>query len=109
MTSTLAAEAYENLMLEFREEEGVTVQDGHLMVRHRGFATAFAFLKGDELAVWLPAARIDDLISRGFAHHFTVNGHASEGIALVSDQSLWSELTREAHEHMGEPPIGGQS
>jgi hypothetical protein len=27
----------------------------------------------------------------------------------IRDLSLWSELTREAHEYVGEPPVGGQS
>ena len=111
MASTLAAQAYDDLVQEFLTEEGVTLSaERHLLVqRTLDQHTAFAFLKGDDLALWLPVQRTQDLIARGFARPFTVNGHESEGIVLVGDTTLWSELAREAHEHMGEPPVGGQS
>jgi hypothetical protein len=40
---------------------------------------------------------------------FTLGGVKSRDLVSVGDLSLWSELTREAHEYVGEPPVGGQS
>jgi hypothetical protein len=104
MTSALAAEAYENLVLEFQDEDGVTVDDGLLV-----HGTVFAFLSGDDLVVDLPASRASDLVERQQGSRFRLDGVKSRDLVRVRDQSLWSELTREAHEYVGEPPVGGQS
>ena len=50
-----------------------------------------------------------DLTERGVAEPFTSEGHPSRKWVRVSDQQLWPELTREAHEFVGEPPVGGES
>ena len=105
MTSSLAAEAYENLVLEFREEDGVTV-DGESLLVH---GTVFAFLSGDDLVVDLPSQRASDLVERQQGTRFRLEGVKSRDLVTVRDRSLWSELTREAHEYVGEPPVGGQS
>jgi hypothetical protein len=105
MTSSLAAEAYENLVLEYREEEGVTVDTDGLLVH----GTVFAFLSGDDLVVDLPAQRASDLVERQQGTRFHLGGVKSRDLVSVADRSLWSELTREAHEYVGEPPVGGQS
>jgi hypothetical protein len=105
MTSSLAAQAFENLVLEFREAEGVTVDIDGLLVH----GTVFAFLSGDDLVVDLPAARATDLVEREQGTRYRLEGVASRDLVSVSDRSLWSELTREAHEYVGEPPVGGQS
>jgi hypothetical protein len=105
MTSSLAARAYENLVLEFREEDGVSVGENALLVR----GTVFAFLVGDELVVDLPTARASDLVQREMGTRFAQGDVKSRDLVRVSDLSLWSELTREAHEYVGEPPVGGQS
>ena len=105
MTSSIAAEAYENLVLEFHEEDGVTVVDDQLLVR----GTVFAFLNNDDLVVDLPASRASDLVERGQGTRYKVDGTKSRDLVSVADRSLWSELTREAHEYVGEPPVGGQS
>jgi hypothetical protein len=105
MTSALAAEAYENLVLEFREEDGVSVDTEGLLVH----GTVFAFLNGDNLVVDLPANRASDLVERGEGTRFKLDGVKSRDLVSVSDRSLWSELTREAHEYVGEPRVGGQS
>jgi hypothetical protein len=105
MTSSLSAEAYENLVLEFRDEEGVTVDADGLLVH----GTVFAFLSGDDLVVDLPARRASDLVERQQGTRFRLEGAKSRDLVSVSDRSLWSELTREAHEYVGEPPVGGQS
>jgi hypothetical protein len=105
MTSALAAEAYENLVLEFREADGVTVDIDGLLVH----GTVFAFLSGSNLVVDLSAARASDLVERGMGVRFTLEGVKSRDLVSVSDLSLWPELTREAHEYVGEPPVGGQS
>jgi hypothetical protein len=110
MTSSLAAEAFENLTLEFRDEEGVTIDIDGLLVH----GTLFAFLDGDELVVDLPAGRASDLVERDQGTRFRldadgVRGEKSRDLVRVRDRSLWQELTREAHEYVGEPPVGGQS
>ena len=105
MTSSRAAEAYENLVLEFEEEDGVTVDEDGLLVH----GTIFAFPSGDDLVVDLPTTRASDLVQRGMGTRFTLDGVKSRDLVSVSDLSLWSELAREAHEYVGEPPVGGQS
>jgi hypothetical protein len=104
MTSSLAAEAYENLVLEFQDEDGVTIDDGLLV-----HGTVFAFLSGDDLVVDLPAARASDLVERQQGTRLRLDGVKSRDLVKVRDRSLWSELAREAHEYVGEPPVGGQS
>lgn len=69
----------------------------------------FAFLEGSELVVELPAERAEDLRTRGVAVAFTGGRHSNRNWVKVSDLELWSELAREAHEFVGEPPIGRQS
>ena len=105
MASALAAEAYENLTIEFAEEEGVTVTEEGLRVH----GTVFAYLEGDDLVVDLPASRASDLVSRGIGSRLKTEGVRSRDLVRVADRTFWSELTREAHEYVGEPPIGGQS
>jgi hypothetical protein len=105
MASALAAQAYENLTIEFADEEGVTVTDGGLAVH----GTVFAYLEGDDLVVDLPAARASDLASRGIGSRLKTDGVRSRDLVRVADRTFWSELTREAHEYVGEPPVGGQS
>ena len=110
MTGSLAAQAFEDLALEFKNEEGVTVDIDGLLVH----GTLFAFLDGDELVVDLPVARASDLVERDQGTRFRMEvdgsgGEKSRDLVRVRDRSLWSELTREAHEYVGEPPVGGQS
>ena len=106
MTSSLAAQAYENLMLEFRDEEGVSVNEDGLLAH----GTLFAFLDDtDGLVVDLPAARASDLVERQQGTRYRLEGVKSRDLVRIRDISLWSELTREAHEYVGEPPVGGQS
>ena len=105
MASALAAEAYENLTIEFAGEEGVTLSDGGILVH----GALFAYLDGDDLVVGLPPARASDLVSRGIAKRLKTDGQPSRGLVRVADRSFWSELTREAHEYVGEPPVGGDS
>ncbi|MDQ1548285.1 MAG: hypothetical protein QOH69_3189 [Actinomycetota bacterium] len=105
MTSSLAAEAYENLVLELQDEPGVRLDVDGLLVN----GTIFAFLSGDELVVDLPASRASDLVEREQGTRFRLDGVKSRDLVKVRDRSLWSELAREAHEYVGEPPVGGQS
>ena len=70
----------------------------------------FAFLDGDDLVVELPEARSADLRERGIAVPFhSTRGGDSRNWVRVSDRELWSELAREAHTYVGEPPVGRQS
>ena len=105
MASALPAEAYENLTIEFAEEDGVTVTEGALLVH----GTIFAWLDGDDLLVDLPTDRASDLVARGIAQRVKSDAVPSRDIVRIADRALWSELAREAHEYVGEPPVGGQS
>ena len=70
----------------------------------------FAFLDGDDLVVELPEARSGDLRERGIATPFTgTHGEPSRNWVRVTDRELWSELAREAHTYVGEPPVGRDS
>jgi hypothetical protein len=105
MASSIAAEAYENLVLELQDEPGVTIDTDGLLVH----GTIFAFLSDDDLVVDLPAKRASDLVERQQGTRFRLDGVKSRDLVKVRDRSLWSELAREAHEYVGEPPVGGQS
>jgi len=103
MAYDLAAQKYEDLSIELVDEnDGVTVSDEGLLVRGK----LFAFLVDDELVVDVAAARAGDLVARGVAERYS---HESREWVRVADLQLWPELAREAHEHVGEPPVGGQS
>ena len=70
----------------------------------------FAFLDGTDLVVELPEARSRDLQLRGIATAFHgAHGGPSRNWIRVGDRQLWSELAREAHEFVGEPPVGRES
>ena len=70
----------------------------------------FAFLDEDDLIVELPESRSVDLRGRGIAEPFSgVHGGPSRNWVRVTDRELWSELAREAHTYVGEPPVGRQS
>ncbi|MGR0320935.1 hypothetical protein [Agromyces sp. ZXT2-3] len=70
----------------------------------------FAFLDGEHLVVDLPATRSSDLRARGIAVPFhSTRGGDSRTWVRVADRELWSELAREAHTYVGEPPVGRQS
>jgi hypothetical protein len=105
MAGNETREAYENLVLSLRDEDGVTFGPTGLAVH----GTLFAFLEGDDLVVEVPEARAKDLVSRGVARRFTSEGHSSRKWVRVNDIQLWDELAREAHEYVGEPAVGGQS
>ncbi|HEY0260142.1 MAG TPA: hypothetical protein VGC18_09860 [Lacisediminihabitans sp.] len=105
MASRAATEAFENLALSLRDEDGVTFEPSGLVVHGK----LFAFLQGERLVVELPESRSRDLVTRGVAATFVSEGHPSRKWVSVADVQLWDELARESHEFVGEPPIGGQS
>jgi hypothetical protein len=105
MANARAIERWENLVIEFTDEPGVKLADDGLAVD----GSLFAFRDGDDLVVDLSASRAADLVRRGMAAHYTHGGARSRDWVSVSDLSLWSELAREAHEYVGEPPVGGDS
>jgi hypothetical protein len=105
MANARAIEHWENLVLEFTDEPGVTLTSDGLAVN----GNLFAFADGDDIVVDLSAARASDLVHRGMGAHFSRDGEKSRDWVSVNDQSLWSELAREAHEYVGEPPVGGES
>ena len=70
----------------------------------------FAFLDGVDLVVDVPEARSADLRARGVAVPFSgTEGEPNRNWVRVADRELWSELAREAHLYVGEPPVGRQS
>jgi hypothetical protein len=97
--------AWGDLTIEFRDEDGVTVESEGLLVHGR----LFAFLDGDDLVADVSAARADDLVAREIAVRYRLDAHPSRDWVKVDDIQLWPELVREAHEYVGEPPVGGQS
>jgi len=105
MTSSDAATAYEELSFELNVEDGVTVVENELLVH----GTIFAFLDDDELVLELPEARATDLVSRSVASRFTSHNHPTRNWIRVGDRELWPELTRESHEFVSEPAVGGES
>ena len=105
MAGSLAEDAFEGVRFSFEDFEGVSETDEGLTVHGR----LFAFLEGDDLVVELDPQRSFDLVERGIATRFTSEGHASREWVRVADQQLWPELAREAHEYVGEPPVGGDS
>jgi hypothetical protein len=105
MANARAIEHWENLVIEFTDEPGIRLTEDGLTVN----GSLFAFRDGDDLVVDLAAERAADLVRRGMAAHYKHAGDTSRDWASVSDLTLWSELVREAHEYVGEPPIGGDS
>jgi len=71
--------------------------------------TVFARLEGDELLVALPTARATDLVSRGIASPASGDGASSGTWVSIHDVENWIELAGEAHQFVGEPPVGRQS
>ena len=101
----MANAAYDALIILMSEEEGVTVEDNELLVHGK----VFAYLDGSDLIVEVPDHRAVDLRTREVAEAFVSDGHPARDWVRVSDEQLWPELAREAHEFVGEPAVGGQS
>ena len=98
-------DAVTDQLLEDEDYDVDATPDGLLVKGH-----LFAFLEGDALVVELPEARSADLRARGIAEPFrSTRGGDSRTWVRVADRELWSELAREAHEYVGEPPVGRQS
>lgn len=88
------------------EDYDVDLTPDGLLVKGR----LFAFLEDDDLVVELPEARSADLRERGIAVAFhSTRGGDSRNWVRIGDLQLWSELAREAHQFVGEPPVGRQS
>jgi hypothetical protein len=105
MAKQAAIDAYEDLTIELREEDGVTIGQDGLLVHGK----LFAFRVEDDLIVELPVARASDLVTREIAVRYKSDGHPTRDWVRVDDLQLWPELAREAHEYVGEPPVGGDS
>jgi hypothetical protein len=103
--SASADEAYDELTFEIAELDGVAVEPDGLYVHGK----LFAFLLDDDLVVELALGRMGDLEERGIVVPFVSERHPTRDWVRVSDQQLWPELAREAHEYVGEPPVGGES
>ena len=86
-------------------DDDVLLEGTRLIVR----GTPFAELDGEELLVALPPARAADLVSRGIAGPATRDGATVGGWVSIHDTENWVELASEAHQFVGEPPVGRQS
>ncbi|HEX4400756.1 MAG TPA: hypothetical protein VHZ98_05490 [Galbitalea sp.] len=109
MANARAIEHWENLVIEFTDEPGVRLTEDGLAGGLSARGSLFAFRDGDDVVVHLSAERAADLVRRGMGTHYKHAGEGPRDWVSVSDLSLWSELVREAHEYVGEPPIGGDS
>ncbi|HEX4444718.1 MAG TPA: hypothetical protein VHZ81_14200 [Galbitalea sp.] len=105
MANAGAIDRWDDLVLEFTDEPGVTLTSDGLAVN----GSLFAFRDGDDVVVDVSVDRAADLVRRGMAAHYKHDGARSRDWVSISDLTLWSELVREAHEYVGEPPVGGQS
>lgn len=105
MSSEDAQRAYDDLTFEVRRYDGVAVRDDGLYV----YGRLFAFPAEEDIVVELPLGRVGDLEVRGQVTPFVSEQHPTRDWVRVTDRQLWSELAREAHEYVGEPPVGGQS
>jgi hypothetical protein len=86
-------------------DDDVTRTDDSLAVAGR----VFALLENSRLLADLPKARASDLIARGIAT--TAHGPSAPLGVWISVRTVedWSEIAREAHEFVGEHPVGGES
>ena len=105
MTSIGDATPYDALIGEFTQAEGVTVRADGMYVHGK----LFAFFDNGELVVQVPLGRLADLEYRGVAAPYVSERHPTRDWITVSDPQLWPEMAREAHEYVGEPPVGGES
>jgi hypothetical protein len=105
MANARAIEHWENLVIEFTDEPGVSLTEDGLAVT----GNLFAFREGDDVVVDLPTQRAADLVRRGMAARYKHAGETSRDWVSIGDLTLWSELVREAHEYVGEPSVGGDS
>ena len=86
-------------------DDDVQLEGTRLSVKGR----AFARLVDDELLVDLPTARAADLVSRGIADRAEGDATAVGAWVAIHDSENWVELAGEAHQFVGEPPVGRQS
>ena len=90
-------------------DDDVSVGGTRLLVKGR----LFAFLNGALLLVDLPATRAADLVVRGIAtivSDATAASAPAQGAWVgIDDAANWLELATEAHQFVGEPPVGRQS
>jgi hypothetical protein len=86
-------------------DDDVTVDGTSLLVK----GAPFAVLDGSVLVVDLPSARADDLVQRDVAAPAERPTSAKGRWVAVGDVENWGELAGEAHQHVGEPAVGGDS
>lgn len=100
MIQSTGAEQFDELsLLMINEDERVTRDGTTLLFR----GVPFARLADGVLEVRLPASRAGDLAARN------ITRERQGGWTIVRDQSLWAELSDEARDFVGEPPVGHQS
>ena len=100
MAEITAAQLFGDLSIDMVDDNDGVTSDGDVLLVH---GKPFARLSGEALAVLLPPARRADLIGRGIAS-------GEDGDWLLFDAlDLWSEMAREGHEFVGEPPVGHDS
>ena len=105
--SSAADSAFSDVSLALRNDpdDDVTV-DGNVLLVH---GTPFASLDRDALIVDLPGSRAADLVERGMASLVEETATTVGVRVAVGDTENWLELATEAHQFVGEPPVGRQS
>ncbi len=97
------------LALQADPDDDVTVDGTRLLVKGK----LFAFVDGEHLVVDVPASRAADLVVRGIATAVPDAAAAPArphgAWAGIEDAENWLELATEAHQFVGEPPVGRQS
>ena len=86
-------------------DDDVRLEGGALSVKGR----VFARLDGDRLVVDLPSPRAADLVERGIASSASGTEAALGTWVGIDEAEDWIELAGEAHQFVGEPPVGRQS
>jgi predicted ABC-class ATPase len=107
MANQAAERAYEDITFDLQRDEDddvVATEDGLLV-----HGKLFAFLDGADLVIELSDARTRDLTERGVAARYETAERTARNWVRISDVELWPELAREAHQFVGEPPVGGAS
>ncbi len=102
--STFGSPAFRSELLADADD----VLDGPDGLSAKGVLFAFEPQEG-RLVVDLPDARARDLIARGIGEP-AESAHPAKGRwVAVTDTADWVELATEAHQFVGERPVGGQS
>lgn len=86
-------------------DHDVTVRGVQLFVKDR----LFAYLDDTLLVVDLAPERAADLVARDVAIELEDQAGSAGTRVAIADPEDWAELASEAHQFVGEPPVGKES